>query len=277
MMAAMTDAAVRIRPARADDYDTFARLFPELDVPDRTPERGRWEADFVPASWIAEDAEGAKGVVYVNVLEDTGYVRMIMVDPAARRRGIGRALMKTAEARFREAGCTSWCLNTYPHNAKAIALYESLGLRRVHEMIVMQLPWRALEGVAPAPGVRVRAPAPEEDARIEAATRILKGQLAALRPRQGRFPFVMEDEATAEVLGAAVMDPAFPGASPFRVMRPELTATLLLGMRPLARPELDHLNLPTEAQPEVAEALRALGAKEHMRVQHMRGALTNDG
>jgi GNAT superfamily N-acetyltransferase len=266
--------SIRIRPARGSDYATFVRLFPELDVPDPTPERDQWERDFAPSSWIAEDDTGPKGVVYVNVLSETGYVRMIMVDPTARRQGIGRALMKTAEARFREAGCTSWCLNTYPHNTKAIPLYESLGLRKTHDMIVVELPWKTLDGVTPAPDVRTRTPQPADDAHIEKTLGLLAGELAMGRAKGDRPLFVLEG-AGGETLGAAVMDPRFPGAKPFKVVRPELAPTLLLALRPHVLPGKDIvLNLPIEAQPELVAALVALGGREKLRVQHMKGALS---
>jgi len=54
----------------------------------------------------------------------------LMVAQSHRRRGIGRALMQAAEEWAREAGVRKLELHVFPHNAAAIALYESLGYER---------------------------------------------------------------------------------------------------------------------------------------------------
>ena len=54
----------------------------------------------------------------------------LMVARAARRHGIGRALMRAAEAWARDAGVAKIELHVFPYNGAAIALYESLGYAR---------------------------------------------------------------------------------------------------------------------------------------------------
>jgi ribosomal protein S18 acetylase RimI-like enzyme len=54
----------------------------------------------------------------------------LFVDAQARRSGIGRALMLAAQAFGREAGAVRLDLSTARTNARAQALYESLGWRR---------------------------------------------------------------------------------------------------------------------------------------------------
>jgi RimJ/RimL family protein N-acetyltransferase len=54
----------------------------------------------------------------------------LMVAAVHRRRGIGTALMETAEAWARGAGVTKLELHVFPHNEPAIALYEKLGYER---------------------------------------------------------------------------------------------------------------------------------------------------
>jgi ribosomal protein S18 acetylase RimI-like enzyme len=56
------------------------------------------------------------------------YVDALAVAPAARRRGLGRALLAAAEARARAEGCSSLALDTAVGNEPARALYESFGM-----------------------------------------------------------------------------------------------------------------------------------------------------
>jgi len=54
----------------------------------------------------------------------------LMVAAAARRRGIGRALLEQAVSWGREVGIRKLELHVFPHNDAAIALYEQFGFRR---------------------------------------------------------------------------------------------------------------------------------------------------
>jgi RimJ/RimL family protein N-acetyltransferase len=54
----------------------------------------------------------------------------LMVAAPYRRRGIGRALLSRAVEWARQAGVRKLELHVFPHNAAAIALYESFGFRR---------------------------------------------------------------------------------------------------------------------------------------------------
>ena len=55
----------------------------------------------------------------------------LMVADGYRRRGIGRALMESAEAWARTVGVRKIELHVFPHNEAALALYDQLGYRRV--------------------------------------------------------------------------------------------------------------------------------------------------
>ncbi len=71
-------------------------------------------------------------------LPSNAHIRMIQglaVDPAARRHGVGRALVEAAVAEARRIGARRVTLRVLGHNAPARALYASLGF--------------AVEGVAP--------------------------------------------------------------------------------------------------------------------------------
>ncbi len=64
----------------------------------------------------------------------------LFVDADARRAGVGRALMLAAQRFGREAGAVRLDLSTARTNAKAQALYESLGWRRDDTYLVYNLP-----------------------------------------------------------------------------------------------------------------------------------------
>src|SRR5437773_5198334 len=125
-------ASFTVRPATAEDYPHYTRLFPELGVDDPIPTRARWELDFAPSIRILE----AKGqpVAYVLwvKLEGMGYVRHVVVDPAWRQRGVGAALMKATAEEVVSEGCSRWCLNVKVDNIAAIRLYERCGFRVSH-------------------------------------------------------------------------------------------------------------------------------------------------
>lgn len=59
---------------------------------------------------------------------DEAYLAELWVDPAARRRGLGRALLRAALERARERGCDLLDLSTSEDDPEARALYESEGL-----------------------------------------------------------------------------------------------------------------------------------------------------
>ena len=57
-------------------------------------------------------------------------LRMLGVDPAARRRGVGEALLRATLAEARAAGCQRLLLSTLPTMTAAHRLYERAGFRR---------------------------------------------------------------------------------------------------------------------------------------------------
>jgi ribosomal protein S18 acetylase RimI-like enzyme len=63
------------------------------------------------------------------------HIRMLGVDPAARARGVARALMGASEARARAAGKTFMSLHTTKRMQAAQTMYERLGYRRLEDRI----------------------------------------------------------------------------------------------------------------------------------------------
>jgi ribosomal protein S18 acetylase RimI-like enzyme len=62
--------------------------------------------------------------------DDEAGFRMLVVDPAARGRGVGEALVRACIERARAAGARTLRLSTQPQMAAAHRLYERLGFTR---------------------------------------------------------------------------------------------------------------------------------------------------
>lgn len=67
---------------------------------------------------------------------DEAHIRMLGVDPAARGRGVARALMDACIARARLAGRARITLNTAGPMRAARAMYEAMGFERLPDRIL---------------------------------------------------------------------------------------------------------------------------------------------
>lgn len=74
---------------------------------------------------IERDADGTP-----RMPDDPAHLRMLAVDPTARRRGVARALMTQAIERARASGRNAMVLPTTPYMSAGHPLYEELGFRR---------------------------------------------------------------------------------------------------------------------------------------------------
>jgi ribosomal protein S18 acetylase RimI-like enzyme len=261
---------MRVRAARPDDYPTFARLYPELRVDDPVLDDARFAAELAPITFIAEDEAGAPlGYAFYQVIQDVMYIRHLVTAPEARRRGVGRTLMRSVAEKARASRATTWCLNVKPDNAPAIALYEEMGMRRAHESRGMHIAWSAVDAQPPYAGpARARTIEPSDDARVQTEMRLIAGQLAMARAK-GRVLVMLEDGDG--IAGAAIFDPAFPGAFPFRASKPEHALPLLRALRSHARPGDAMIKMVVEDQPQTVEAILRLGGAVHLDIVHMRG------
>ena len=259
-----------IRAARATDYPTFVRLFRELGVDDPTIEEPRFVRDVVPTMLVAEDGARVLGYAHFLTFDEVTHVRHVVTAPDARRCGVGRALMLHIARIARDAGCTSWRLNVKPDNASAIALYESLGFVRMFRSRSLTLAWARVDEQPPVSAeIAARDVSATDDARIEEKASLARGQLAVDRAR-GRIVVAVEERG--ELAGIALFDPKFPGAFPFRASRVELAIALLRAIRPHA-PSDGNVHLTIENEPEVTDALVAMGATVRLEILHMRGSL----
>jgi ribosomal protein S18 acetylase RimI-like enzyme len=96
---------------------------------------------------IAEDTEGTPlGFLLMLydlpdevTLTEQAFVAYTAVEPSARRRGVGRALMEAAEAAARAAGLTYFSLMVTEENGAARALYDHAGFLTERRMMTKRL------------------------------------------------------------------------------------------------------------------------------------------
>jgi ribosomal-protein-alanine N-acetyltransferase len=123
-------AGVSVRPARLDDLDAIMalerRLFPPADRFPARQYRGYLRAD--PDLVLVAELDGVVvGCAAGGVEPAGGHVHTIGVDPAAQRRGVGRALVAGLLAAFAARQARRVVLEVRSGNVAAIALYRSLG------------------------------------------------------------------------------------------------------------------------------------------------------
>ena len=80
---------------------------------------------------VAEEDGQIKGYVNLMHVLDAGYIGSGAVDPAARRRGVGRALIAALLERATALDLSFVTLEVREGNAPAIGLYEGFGFERV--------------------------------------------------------------------------------------------------------------------------------------------------
>lgn len=101
------------------------------------PSWQRWDADHLPGhrlvaaaggevlGWAAVSPVSARRV-YAGVVEDSIYLA-----PAARGRGVGRALLTALVASTERAGIWTVQAGIFPENAASLALHRAVGFREV--------------------------------------------------------------------------------------------------------------------------------------------------
>jgi len=127
---------VRVRAARADDVPNLIRITLEVFLADQAVHiDDPLDPVFVHAftrelvgrvwsrMWVAERRDLPLGVMYVEGAK----VEALNVVSAARRQGVGRALMAQAEAGMIAAGHAVAAIDTQEANAPARAFYAALG------------------------------------------------------------------------------------------------------------------------------------------------------
>ncbi|MCW2497482.1 N-acetyltransferase family protein [Jatrophihabitans sp.] len=135
----LTDAhatdVLRIYQAGIDEgnatFETSAPTWPEFSAGKLPEHRFAAVSGSELLGWVVCSAT-SKRPVYAGVVEHSVYV-----DPAARGRGVGRALLGALIDSTEAAGIWTLRAGIFPENAASIRLHESAGFRRVgvHERI----------------------------------------------------------------------------------------------------------------------------------------------
>lgn len=260
---------LRARPATSSDYELYARAFAELRVPDPPPPRERWLRDNLPTTLFFEEHGRFVAYAFFQTLEETGYVRNMVVEPSARGRGIGRAVMRQLRDRFVAAGCVQWCLNVKPDNVAAIRVYEDSGLRAAYRSRGWRVSSDAVAALPEAsPAWHVDLILENEDAAVEAALDIPRGFIAMRRKLPEVHALALRD--SGRILGVACYD-VERSAVPFAAESARAARALLEALLPLAAG--GSIMIVLNANAELDRALTGAKAEVLLDVVHYRGSL----
>ena len=125
---------MRIRSAAAADLDALLRVEDEAFASDRLDRRAFRHAVASPTilALVAPDRDGLAGYVLVQLRRGSRLARLTSVAVAPERmgQGLGRALLRGAEAAAQAAGCDRLRLEVRADNEAARRLYEGAGYMR---------------------------------------------------------------------------------------------------------------------------------------------------
>jgi N-acetylglutamate synthase-like GNAT family acetyltransferase len=123
----------------------------------------KWLTDETGALLVAELAGRPVAIAHITMIaEDEAWLEGMRVDPAVRRRGVGRVILSRALVAARELGATVARLLTGASNIAAQRLVAGFNLTRVAEVVYYQAriePDTAVSGQSPIPpGARITHP-----------------------------------------------------------------------------------------------------------------------
>lgn len=136
MSAPRPPAALRFRPMSPLDLDAVMAVNRESYLHPWSPDLVLRELRHEWSTVLLAVEDGPAGEVLLGfivywLVHDEVHVLNVAVGAAARRRGVGRALMDEAAARGRGRGARLSTLEVRRSNAGAIALYRALGYQEV--------------------------------------------------------------------------------------------------------------------------------------------------
>jgi aminoglycoside 6'-N-acetyltransferase I len=144
---------VRARPPQHPAWLELRRaLWPECSLREH---RGEMAALAAARRWrvlLAIDAAGeVLGFAEASLRRDpvngttsspVGFLEGVYVVPAARRRGVARALVQAAEQWSRQAGCREFASDAYLRNRASHAMHYALGFVETERVVYFRKPLR---------------------------------------------------------------------------------------------------------------------------------------
>jgi GNAT superfamily N-acetyltransferase len=254
-----------LRAATADDYAAFARFFVELEVPDPVPTMERWLGEICASAVMVVEHDAPIGYGSWLPLGELGHVRHVVVDAAARGRGVGRMIMDALAQRMHTAGHARWQLYVKEENAAGRRLYENCGMHIVARSIALELRWDCVERLPRGRNLHPTSPV--------AALGVSAATLADWQQQPvAKIAMLVDDQGVAA--GIARFDPEHPGARPFVVDAPDAIRPLLEALRPHKRAADESLRLVVDDREDVCACLTAAGASVLLRLLRYQGELT---
>jgi len=122
---------MRLRPFEAPDEQAVIDLWSRCGLlrPWNDPRKDiARKLRVQPELFLVVEVEGAlAGTVMAGYDGHRGWINYLAVDPAARHRGLGRALMAEAERLLLQRGCPKINLQVRRDNREALAFYQRIG------------------------------------------------------------------------------------------------------------------------------------------------------
>lgn len=242
-----------------------------LESGDPTPSAQRWRDELLPMCTVAEFDGEPVGYCFAQVFGSDGYIRHLVVDPAARRTGAGRLLMHHATSNMREVGCSGWRLNVRDDNLPALGLYASLGLEVHHACTSLRFPPALVDTLPRSAGSQdVIEPDAHQVAVLEQRFELPLGQLDSVLKHPTGLVLAVLGEGP-QSCAVATFDRARQGSFPFRAESVETALALLIALRTRATgPEMGVVSEDVDA---FTQWLIDAGARVPFRFVHMRGPL----
>ena len=135
------DGRTCVRAYDADDHDAVVALwravFPDAPAHNEPVDDIARKLLVQPEGFLVAERDGdVVGTCVAGYDGHRGWVHLLAVAPAHRRRGVGAALMNRAAELLAAAGCPKLNLQVRARSPEAVAFYESLGFA-VEERVSM--------------------------------------------------------------------------------------------------------------------------------------------
>jgi GNAT superfamily N-acetyltransferase len=259
------------RLATANDYPTFAVLFPELAVADPLPTLEHFRERMLPRVVLALEGDSPVGYAFYLMYGATAHLGHVVVAPERRGERVGEALIQDVIARARAEGCARIYLHVKKENHAALRLYARCGLVEESSSWALRFSWSLLARLPRSEATQSFVPTMSDDPDLAARFHFDVERVALLRARPGTALVGLREGS--KTVAFAAFDPAFPGAYPFRASRPSLAGALLGAIQPLADARFDFLNVAIEEDEALARALLDVGGELSWELSRMGTAI----